>query len=156
MTHGMNTLKTGLLAALLAVATLACGGSNGQQGPIPPQAIRGDVVLTVNATSATAFNGYVVTLGFDSTFMVAKMPLATNAGESGIGAGMVCTTVLGADDYTLTCGNPTALMGPGEIASFTLEYDDFVPVAGDFTLDCEFVDENGVAIVVGCDFDMDV
>jgi hypothetical protein len=154
MIHGMNTLKTGMFAALLAVGTLACGGGNGDQGPIPPQAIRGDVVVTVNATSATGFNGFELTLGFDAGFMVAKMPLATNAGASELARGMVCQTVLNAGEYSLTCANATALTGPDEIASFALEYDDFLPDAGDFDLDCDFVDENGQPAGVGCDFDL--
>ena len=153
MNHGMKTIWTATLAGLLALGSLACSGSNGERGPIPPQAIRRDVVVTVSTTSATAFNGFELTLTFDDSFMVAKMPLATFAGESGLAAGMVCTTVLGADDYMLTCGNPTALMGATEIAAFTLEYDDFVPDAGDFSVACSFVDENGAAVGVGCDFD---
>lgn len=150
----MNRLRTGMIAAALATATLACSGSNGNRGPIPPQAIRGDVVVTVDATSAMAFNGFELVLGFDESFMVARMPLATHAVASGLAAGMLCQAVLAPGELSLTCANATAVNGPGTIASFGLEYDDFVPDAGDFTLACSFVDENGQPVGVGCAHDL--
>ena len=150
----MKTLKTGLLAALLAVGTIACGGSNGTRGPIPPQAIRGDVVLTVSVTNAVDFAGFELVLGFDDSFLVALQPLNNNQEGSGLANGWLCDASLDGDEVALTCANATEVSGPGEIATFALEYDDFEPDAGDFGLACSFVDELGVAVAGTCDFDL--
>ena len=49
-----------------------------------------------------------------------------------------------------------ARMGPGDVASFSLEYDDFVPDAGDFAVACDFRDENGAPIALGCGLDVEL
>lgn len=150
----MKTLKTGLLAALLAAGTIACGGSSGERGPIPPQEIRGQVVLTASITDAADFAGFELVLAFDDSFLVALQPLNANHDGSGLANGWLCDASLDGDEVTLSCANATEVSGPGEIATFALEYDDFVPDAGDFALACSFVDENGAPVAAGCDFDL--
>ena len=155
MAHAINRLKTVFLAAALAAATVACSGSSGERGPIPPQAIRGDVTVTVSTTSATAFNGFDMMLTFDGGFMTAKLPLDANSGETGTAAGMLCETALNGSQLTLACADAAAVSGPGALGSFKLEYDDFVPVAADFGVACEFVDQDGNAIAgIPCTFDL--
>jgi hypothetical protein len=133
------------LAVALAVGTLGCGDSNPRSGPIPAEPIRGEATVTVSA-GATTFYGIDVTLTFDNSFMsVAAAAVAGDLTDGGI-----CEASSTASTMTLGCADDEPMVGAGSVGIFVLDYEDFVPDAGDFSVDCDFFDELGGMIAGDC------
>jgi len=146
-----STLFTMVLAVPMALLLLSCdgGGSNGFNWPTTPPT-GGDGVVSVTVPAGATFNGFDIWVDYDSARMTPKSPLASAVTALGLATESTCLPTQSGNEIRFSCAKATSMNGPGQIATFAFTYPSTAPTTANFSVDCDFYDEDGRPVALTC------